>query len=161
MYNSNYEDYMRNVLGYSVMPQDTYQMQDSIYEIPQSRNFDSRALEELYPEIYKLVYPMIQKVCMKTGSIINEEMIEKMTDDIYNVLEEEEKKETDNLKRNTDTKTGINQTTRKIDETRHRNYMLRDLIKILILRELLERRPPMRPPMPPPPMRPPMRPPRY
>ena len=46
------------------------------------------------------------------------------------------------------------------NETRQRNFLLRDLIRILILRELLRRRqrppmPPMRPPRPPmPPMRP-------
>lgn len=34
-------------------------------------------------------------------------------------------------------------------ETRQRNFLLRDLIKILILRELINNRPPNRPPMPP------------
>ena len=154
MYNSNYEGYMRNVLGYNIMPQDTYSINDSMYEMPLQRNIEITALERVYPEIYRVVYPMIQKVCMKVGNTINEEIIERMTDEVYRFLEEENK-DSDGLKRNTDIKTGNS------NQTRNRNYLLRDLIKILILRELLGDRPPMRPPMPPP--RPPMppRPPRY
>ncbi len=154
MYNSNYEGYMRNVLGYNIMPQDTYSINDSMYEMPLQRNIEITALERVYPEIYRVVYPMIQKVCMKVGNTINEEIIERMTDEVYRFLEEENK-DSDGLKRNTDIKTGNS------NQTRNRNYLLRDLIKILILRELLGNRPPMRPQMPPP--RPPMppRPPRY
>lgn len=154
MYNSNYEGYMRNVLGYNIMPQDTYSINDSMYEMPLQRNIEITALERVYPEIYRVVYPMIQKVCMKAGNTINEEIIERMTDEVYRFLEEENK-DSEGLKRNTDIKTGNS------NQTRNRNYLLRDLIKILILRELLGDRPPMRPPMPPP--RPPMppRPPRY
>ena len=161
MYNSNYEDYMRNVLGYNIMPQDTYSVENSMYELPHQRNIEMTVLEGLYPEIYRMVYPMIQKVCMRAGNVINEELIEKMTDEVYRVLEENDK-ENENLKRSTDTKTASSQQTRRVEETRSRNYMLRDLIKILILRELLGGRPPMRPPMPPPMQpRPPMRPQRY
>ena len=32
MYNSNYEEYMQNVLGYNIRPQNTYQMPENIYE---------------------------------------------------------------------------------------------------------------------------------
>lgn len=169
MYNSNYEDYMRNVLGYNISPMDTYPMQDSFYEMQQTRNVDIVSLEKMYPDIYKMIYPMIQKVCMRAGNIINEEIIEKMTDEVYRVLEEDDKKEQETLKRGTEVKNLNIQNTRKIEETRQRNYLLRDFIKVLILRELLGQRPPIRPPMPHPrpPMRPPMpppmppRPPRY
>ena len=54
----------------------------------------------------------------------------------------------------------------KVEETNEKrqfNSGLRDLVKILLIRELLNRprppRPPVRPPMPPRPPRPPMRPP--
>ena len=33
MYNSNYEEYMQNVLGYNIRPQNTYQMPENIYEM--------------------------------------------------------------------------------------------------------------------------------
>lgn len=167
MYNSNYEEYMRNVLGYNPVVNNTYQLSDSMYEIQQTRTYEEATIEALYPEIYKIIYPMVKKVSMRIGNTINEEIVEKMTDEIYRVLEEEEDKEEQN-KRGVESKTQNTQVTRRKEETRHRNYMLKDLIKILILRELIGRqgpgRPPMRPPIPPPPHHmPPMppRPPRY
>ena len=163
MINSNYEDYMQNVLGY--VPKYTYQANDSIYDPPIQRGFDEYSIEQLYPDIYKIVYPMIKKVCIKIGSVINDEIIEKYTNEIYAVLEEDDKKENSSLKRNVEAKpTNSSTTVKRSEETRYNNYLLKDLIRILILRELLGRYPGNRPPMmpPPPPPMPPMppRPPR-
>ena len=49
MYSSNYEDYMQQVLGYSIMPRNTYQMQD-IYNIEDYRDYNQNELENMYPD---------------------------------------------------------------------------------------------------------------
>ncbi len=143
MYNSNYEEYMQNVLGYSVRPQNTYQLPEDIYEMPRNNNYENMNLEGLYPEIYKMIQPMVQKVCMKATGVINEEMISSMTDEVYNAMSEDTGK-----KNNIETRNNNSQSPRRVEETRQNNYLLRDLIRILIIKELLRRkpgRPPMRP----------------
>ncbi len=153
MYNSNYEEYMQNVLGYSLRPKNTYQMPDSMYEMSQVDNYEDIDLESFYPDIYRMIYPMVQKVCMKTTSIINEETIDSMTNEVYLAMEGEETRQ-GKLSTNTSNGARIAGTanTNKLEETRQQNFQLRDLIKILIIRELLRRRrrpgigrPPMRP----------------
>lgn len=148
MYNSSYEEYMQNVLGYSVRPQNTYQLPESIYEVPRGNNYENMDLEELYPDIYRMIQPMVQKVCMRATGVINEEMIVSMTDEVYNAMSEETRESKDVRKSSNEIKTNNSQNVRKIEETRQNNYLLRDLIRILIIKELLRRRPgrpPMRP----------------
>ena len=85
-----------------------------------------------------------------------------MTDKIYNSLEET--RSSQNLRtplKNGDVRNPNAKEPEISNETRQRNFLLRDLIKILILRELgRPNRPPMRPPYQPPrpprPQRPPM-----
>lgn len=152
MYNSNYEEYMRNVLGY--IPNNTYQMNNSMYEYNQTRSYDEATIEGLFPEIYRTVYPLVKNACMRIGGSINRDIIEQVTDEVYRAIEEN-----DSNKKMAEVRNA--QQSKRIEETRQRNYLLRDLIKILILRELIGRPGPSRPPMPPPrpPMRPPMPPP--
>ena len=42
----------------------------------------STDLESLYPEIYKIVYPMVKKVCMQKTKPISEEMLDDMVNEI-------------------------------------------------------------------------------
>ena len=136
-------------------------------------------LENCYPEIYKLVYPMVLKKCQNSRATITSDDIDNMTDEIYYALENKEGIElninlTNNVsnsrdmnlqnlnekrdKSNNKTEIKIKEKTEK-RETRQINKGLRDLIKILLLRELLNRpgqRPPMPGPGPHPPVRPPM-----
>ena len=66
MNDSLYEDYMRSVLGYGLTNyRNTYDMNYDNYvgfpnmtEISNSRNEE---LEKCYPDIYRIVYPMVQK----------------------------------------------------------------------------------------------------
>lgn len=136
-------------------------------------------LENCYPEIYKLVYPMVLKKCQNSRATITADDIDNMTDEIYYALENKEGIElninlTNNVsnsrdmnlqnlnekrdKSNNKTEIKIKEKTEK-RETRQINKGLRDLIKILLLRELLNRpgqRPPMPGPGPYPPVRPPL-----
>ena len=116
-----YEEYMRNVLGY--MPtypsQNVYEPND--YYIMQPRNQMNVAYnkcEELYPEIYHKVYPLVCNECKNMNTEITNETLE-------------------------DRQVGA------------RNNFLRDLIRILILKEIIGGGNRPRPPMPPHPPRPP------
>lgn len=186
MYNETYDDYIRSILGYPTRNQfDQYNQEHQEYQGYQEyRNptFNTNIsgnnveLENSYPEIYKIVYPMIAKKCENIrNSTFTKDDIENMTDEIYYALEtKNETRVNINLSNDvsfTKSSNATNTINRKpevkisetIDEKRQINAGLRDLIQILLIRELLNiRRPPFRPPMPNPPgpgPRPPMRPP--
>lgn len=148
MYNSNYEEYMQNVLGYNIRPQNTYQMPENIYEMQRGSSYENMDLENLYPDIYRMIQPMVQKVCMRATGVINEEMVRSMTDEVYNAMTEETREVKDVKKSSNEIRTNNSQNVRKVEEPRQNNFLLRDLIRILIIKELLRRRPgrpPMRP----------------
>ena len=200
MYNETYDNYIRSILGYPT----NNQFEQYNQEIPQYQGYqeyrnptyntninisgNNIELEKNYPEIYKIVYPMVTKKCENVRlETFSKDDIENMTDEIYYALEEKQETRvninlTNNISntkgpnsssaststniakaenRRTDVK--IAQTNTENREKRQINRGLRDLIKILLIRELLNRpRPPFRPPMPNPPgpgPRPPMRPP--
>ena len=98
MYYQNYEDYMRQVLGYPINDPNIYESYDyknrQLYEDTySSRNqyMSSMSEEEIrdcYPEIYNLVYPMVCKVCDTNTQPITRELIEKMTDEVYLAIED-------------------------------------------------------------------------
>ena len=75
MYYNDYEDYMRNILGYSGINSNTYDFQD--------RANSASNIEQMYPEIYKVINPMVCKMCDSNTQPVTEYLIEQMTDDIY------------------------------------------------------------------------------
>ena len=178
----SYEDYMRSVLGYSPSyagDEYTYSEQEDIYDYSGNQNMAQQAVQDLtefYPEIYKIIYPMVCKLCnVNNVSKLTKELLEQMTDEIYrNVEPEDEIQKTRQLPplKNGDVRNPNAKEELDTKETRHNNnYILRDLIRILLLREWgrPQRPPAMRPPMgpggptinpqPPRPPRPPMGPP--
>lgn len=183
MYNEAYDEYIRSILGYpSHGPQEYQEYQD--YQEYRNPTFNTNInisgnnveLENSYPEIYKIVYPMVAKKCDNMrGETITKDDIQNMTDEIYYALEtKNETRVNINLTNDVSTKNITRTESRRPDvkisetkgdnsEKRQINSGLRDLIQILLIRELLNRRrPPFRPPMPNPPgpgPRPPMRPP--
>ena len=174
MYNE-YEDYMRSVLGYPNNNNyyDTYSTEYANdyfpYRAKNSNQFDESKYEDKYPEIYKILKPMIKKSCnSRFIENISNNDLDSMTNEIYNNVEQS----MDIV--NVDITTGSNTVRNgnmkvsesKKEETRSccGNPSLRDLIKILLIKELIDNthhhmpgplpRPP-RPPMPRP--RPPYR----
>ncbi len=154
----SYEDYMRNVLGYSPYVQNdfTYQEPEDNFYIggfPEDELID-QDLTEFYPEIYKIVYPMVCKTCnLNSGKSITNDLLNQMIDEIYKNVEPEESMQTVRAPlKNGDVRNPNSKDPEPvIKETRHTNYLLKDLIKILLLREWgRPARPPYRPPMPPP-----------
>ena len=155
MNDSIYEQYMRNVLGYQAMNNNTYDMYYDNWDMSNMasmNNIQMQELENCYPEIYTIVYPMVQRACSQNTRPITRELVDNMTEEIYFAIEDKEMLENRNKEEKGE------------DRQIRRNTNLNDLIRILILRELLGRpgfpggRPP-RPRPPRPPMRPPMGPP--
>jgi len=176
MYYQNYEDYMRQVLGYPINDPNIYETYDYRNENTYSSNQVQNNLTEaemkaLYPDSYNIIYPLVCKACEANNEPISKSVVDKMTDDVYKLVERNEtvvniKIEAQNrenshvsarqeMKRElTPKRTPIKTETR---ETRQSNNpLLRDLIRILILQRLFGRgaitppRPmPPRPPFPP------------
>ncbi len=180
-----YEDYMQNLLGYQVNPyQNSYddynrypnQFQYGVEEQNYfQRNYNSmqaNELEDCYPEIYKVVYPMVRKACQRNTMPINLDVVNNMVNEIAANIEPDNSINLNiNIENEMRNSSGKHQEGAASEENesrancpncnRQRNPLLNDIIRILIIRELLGGSGGMRPPMPPfrPGMRPPM--PRY
>ncbi len=187
MYYQNYEDYMRTVLGYPVERREEYIPLEQNYNF-ETRLANAKELENYYPEIYRVVNPIVCEVCNKYNGNYTRENIDVMVDEVYkrvnlnneiNIkinldnridkkIQENELNRNNNLKTNTNTNYNRNienNGKRNIESENNRqirpnNPFLNDLIRILILNQILgggsffpERpprpRPPVRPPMPP------------
>lgn len=180
--NQSYEEYIRSILGYpnnmtSSMLDREFNDNNS-YNMSNRTNTENSMLENCYPEIYKIVYPMVTTACRNNTMPITSQLVENMTDEIYSAVEsnteiginitlKNQVKTTQNRENNAtqsvqrDGRTVANMPEKKEVENRgedrqFRNRNLRDLIKILLIRELLGTPgfPPQRPPVPP---RPPVR----
>ena len=93
-----YEEYMNNLLGirnensnYDLDLKKYDNNYNYDYNYMQSQNmFQNRGndeLETLYPETYKIVYPMVKKVCMQNTKPITQELVDNMTNEIYTNIE--------------------------------------------------------------------------
>lgn len=177
MYYQNYEDYMRSVLGYPVQNQDAYPM--NYFENTQGCIMsyqNTKELEDCYPEIYRIVNPIVCEVCDKYNNTITRDMLENMVEEIYqrieinneiaikiNIDNRNVEKEVENRGNNAKINTIRNLNNEQLRKTpeienrqrRPNNPLLRDLIRILILNRLLGGNSPNRPSRPRPPVRPP------
>lgn len=128
MYYQNYEDYMKNILSYNVENKDTYTYKINSYEdrYDNIKTYqDTKELEEYYPQIYKIINPVVLEICNKYTKPISKDVFENIVEEIYKKIE-------------------LNVEIRKVSETeirqrRPNNSLLRDLIRILILNQILER----------------------
>lgn len=158
MYNETYDEYIRSILGYPpISLHNNYQDYNNRNNNYSNSNFtmaSDKELEKCYPEIYKIVYPMITTKCNNVRGKITNEDIENMTDEIYYALESRNEIQL-NINLNNDVRTTqqsnisksvekkpevkITEISEEKKETRQINKGLRDLIKILLIRELLNR----------------------
>lgn len=156
----NYEDYMRSVLGYSPYVGNDYTYTDEQEDIYNYSNDvmpmqQTQDVTPFYPEIYKIIYPMVCKVCnVNLSRELTKELLEQMTDEIYRNVEPEQEADC-HTRNHTPLKNGdvrnpnAKEPQPPAKETRQTNFLLRDLIRILILREWgRPSRPPMRPSFP-------------
>lgn len=117
-------------------------------------------LSSLYPSIYRIINPVVSRVVSNgNNQIINEDYLNNMVDTVFNIVEGQIENEPVQNQRNVQSETQMssntssnnNQTTRTTEANRqttvsqsssrnNRNdSLLRDLIKILIIKELLAR----------------------
>lgn len=156
----SYEDYMRNTLNYSGMGspmgmQGTscpnmncqnmcitpYSNMGSNQMMWQDSSCD---LERMYPDSYRVVYPMVVSTCRNVSMPVTEDMIDRMTDDIYDRAVADGRINVDisvELETREDSKEEDRQMINRPPRRRRRNRFFRDLIRILLLRELIGRRP--------------------
>lgn len=164
MYNNeSFEEYIRQILGY---PTNNYNV--SFMNEPNMRSNQistNEELEKYYPEIYKVVYPMVNSRCSRINEPVTQELIEQVTDEIASAVEPKEINLNINLnneisnnkekqvENQTKDLTSVSNNDVKVESSEEQKRIgafgsLEDLIKILIIRELLGR--PSRPPFPPP-----------
>lgn len=143
MYNQTYDDYMRSILGYP--NQDEFR-NNTYFNMPtQDINSYSDDFEKMYPEVYRVVYPMVCSACDRmqvSTTPVTEEMVSQMTNDIYDRVAADGRINIDinvstEVRESEDRQTPSTETRQR---RRPRNRFLRDLIRILLLRELFNRR---------------------
>lgn len=130
----SYDDYMRSVLGYSNM--NCPNMDMNMYQA-------SDDLERMYPDTYRIVYPMVVSACNMVTMPVTEEMVDRMTDDIYDRAANDSRISIDidiGIESREDNNDRQISDVSKQRRPRRRNRFFRDLIRILLLRELLGRR---------------------
>lgn len=128
MYNKDYEEYMRAVLGYKPNNEDIYNTYDNSYNMDYSR---------FYPEIYNKLEPIVSRVCSMNTKPINDDTINEMIDSIIanvNLDEYMEYVKEEPKLRNGDVR---NPNAREEYRQRRPSRLLRDLLRILILNRLL------------------------
>ena len=156
----NYDDYMRNTLGFSGIGSQNCPNMYMNTQVPfQSMGMQSafmpaqfqaigqtcEDLERMYPDTYRVIYPMVVSACNNVGMNVTEDMVDQMTNDIYDRAEMDdrinvdinitiESREGDDLRQDT------TDSRQQFERPRRRNRFLRDLIRILLLRELIGRR---------------------
>ena len=79
----DYDEYMRSLMGYPSMR--TSMNQPMNPGMTQFSNMDACAddLERMYPETYRVIYPMVCFACDNIRTPVTEETVDMMTDDIY------------------------------------------------------------------------------
>ena len=102
-------------------------------------NPNMQEINRLYPEIYNIIYPMVQKCySMRNITTLTENQVREMVDEIYEAIEAKETPQT--RESNIQPKNGDVKNPRAKEPAKPNNYLLRDLIRILIINEFLNSR---------------------
>ena len=133
MYNNVFQEYINNMIGGTPRIESIFENSAMLTANPYI-SFQSQSnmdLERSYPELYRLLYPMVKTACMRNTRPITNETIDQMVRDIYSSF-------------NNDETTQVSAETRTKGEEADRaqrpnNFVLNDLIRILLIRELLGR----------------------
>jgi len=165
MYNNVYQDYIDNIMGTTVINRRNFENNTYIDQMSNQNNITTQ-LERFYPELYKLLYPMIKTACMKNTKPLTEENINEMVKEIYSnfvaedvtvlninltndVKSSSKERELQNDRSSVNKSNSTNKAVSKdFAETRNsekneernfrpNNYILSDLIRILLIRELI------------------------
>lgn len=102
MFYPSYDDYMRDIFYYNGLSGNNMGYQSGYMMPGYNGSTDGMGMNgytpgmpnninnfnNLYPSIYRIVYPVVQKVVSESGfQVINDEAITNATDTIYNIVE--------------------------------------------------------------------------
>lgn len=143
MFYPNYDDYMRDVFYFNGLsnPNSMYYMNNAV----NTASLNNTSLNTLYPSIYRIINPVVQKVVNGNNyQFINEETVNNMVDGVYGIVEGdinnvEKEANQDTRKNTTMVNSSQNSTVSTANTNNFNNNLLRDLIRILIIKELLNR----------------------
>ena len=131
---NNMENNVQEVSNNNIMMQNV-NSNDNVQEI--------NKLKKMYPDIYKMLMPMVSKTVEENTKPVDETLIEEMTKAVYESIEDDMNvKQVSTTPIQTDSKTKTIQTSSQnqsvqVNNRKIGNPTLRDLIKILIINELL------------------------
>lgn len=151
MYNV-YQEYINSIfhtdLNYNRLEQTNFENTVNTNQLFQN-SINNQNIEKFYPELYKLIYPMIQNACMKNTNELSEETINNIVKEIYSNFVSDDNNNDEfrsgksseavsvvKSKNFTSINSKKSETIPEKSEIKQDNYVLRDLIKILVLREL-------------------------
>lgn len=133
----SYEDYMRSVLGYPKT--NMYEDEYMYYQMGYNNYEMTNKIEELYPEIYVTINPMVKTAIDKynlNNSTCTREILDKMTDEICSNIEAPE------MGLNREADNNVRERAENRQNNRQNNRILRDLIKILIITNIINKKRP-------------------
>lgn len=139
----SYDDYMRSLVGFPNMNCQNMCSMNNPAPFGQSMFQAADNLERMYPDTYRIVFPMVVSACNMVTMPITEEMLDRMTDDIYDRAATDSRISIDiNIGIETRDENSAKQNSDEVRQRRpmRRNRFFRDFIRVLLLRELLERR---------------------
>lgn len=157
-YNQQPNTYMPNNMQNIDMMQGMYNSNPNYY----NNNCNVTNYNSLYPSIYKIILPVAQKVITNNNyKYLNEDSLNNMTDTVFNIVDGQinytnENSGSTNMETNTQVATNtVNSSSNRNTDSNRTNlnnpnsisnnsdncdYLLKDIIKIIILDELMKQR---------------------
>lgn len=159
MYYPNYDDYMRDVFYFNQMPNQMqnpnigFQTMGFNQTVNQMGQINPINYNTMFPSIYRIVQPVVSRVVNgNNNQYLSEENLNSMVDTVYNIVEGDviSSGETDNptvqsvanqTSRNQNSNNSVNNSNQVANsrniENQNATVLLKDLIKILILKEII------------------------
>lgn len=147
-------DYMRDFFYYNQNPNQNINMNYGYMPNNNMMRNNNNNIENLYPNIYKILRPVVRKVVLGSNyQYLTEEVISNMVDTVYNIVEGDKNSRTtevnvENAETRRSNSSVASNTTQTQGSTQSRsnqsnnieyNNLLKDIIRILVLQEILNR----------------------
>lgn len=179
MFYSNNDNYMQDLYFYNQIPNGTYMnnlggsipinpnvqsnqinpmTNNVMFQDPRfiPNNYSGTNINNLYPSIYRIINPVISRVVSNNNQPVTEELLNNMTDTVFNIVEGQIDLADDQIQKTVQNESqnslnsSNNSQSRPSDQSRTSNiqtqskcsrndYLLKDFIKTLIIKELLQK----------------------
>jgi len=147
MFYSNYDNYMQDYYCYNQMPNSRIGMYNPHMNMNTNYVQQQESFNNLYPNIYNIINPVVSRVLLGNNTqFLSEDSMKNLTDTIYSIVENQINIENENKsgsktpdKNMTNANCSCNNNENSFSR-RSDNFLIRDLIRILILKEFSIRR---------------------